>query len=631
MEKNIADKSGADKQESSQDREIKQDERRERAEELTSIYLKNLWGELATNLTIGPTDNDGFNRFLAIHADIRLEELFIKPVSERSQMLAGETSEAITQATKELNTAGDDREYLIAYLRNVISATLREWIRRGNTSTEEQVDLVIMPLLRNNIFPNEEYSAVHFAAGLEATLLAGRPQPLTYGYLQTWGAIADWMRKSDFRLCQIWSITSYSRLIEAVLTEQNPTEKMLSLVAANANSLASTLDDLGERTEGQLTVMNRCHLLTPLFRAKPEHTPQQQNLAASVMERLGFAEHEHSQKDIWRLNQMMRVSRSWELLDPQIFSRELLDYPVDANKWNEKRYSLLLLLYISAGFVRACLVDENDFDEPTSSFFNATVQLNRLGTKLSSYRYLSALQLRLLVGSIGLWWALRATDDAEQAAGEFNGYDCLVNLTATVANDKQWFDKAVQDACTNLVLLAYQYGPSGDRKRLTISFSKLGFDSKQLEESKPAPITQIRSATELLLTAITQQCGIPLNVTELHSNELRQSARYLAELLQPLLESVIDAYDGVNAYQICIGLVSQLLQNLEILSTTKTTLLAEKLWPEAEMAGINLLRSAQINLPGAWQETLHAYQDKAPESLPSFIKEHANPVFAKTI
>lgn len=81
----------------------------------------------------------------------------------------------------------------------------------------------------------------------------------------------------------------------------------------------------------------------------------------------------------------------------------------------------------------------------------------------------------------------------------------------------------------------------------------------------------------------------------------------------------------VGDYTTCIGLITQLLQNLAVLKTKTPAFIAEKIWNK-EMQGAELLKTAGIDLPKSWWEVLDA-SPEPPESLADFVREYASKVF----
>jgi hypothetical protein len=592
-----------------------------------SLFLAGIWELLF------PGEKEPGSAFVAVYDKVMQVELREDKDVSILPSLSGTAQEAIQSATEFVKKRGRLPRILGLYYTKTIANTLQNWEQNAGNSMEELIDLIIMPLTRSDVRPLAGLDTLRFVAGVESALISGRLKTLGEGYVKTWGAVADWMRKSGYKIGKVWAVTCYSRLIGAVLREDSPSEKVLSVMAVDANSLASTLDDIGDRENRTLLeTANRCHLLMPLYRQQPELSVAQRGLIAAVMQALLQIDADTKSpvdplQASWMLTKIVQVSVSWHALSPAVFGSGLLDCDMSVDDWWELRQELLLLLYCVGGHARICLVEEKDFGEPVSSFFNATVQLNRLKDKVSGDAYLKVVQFRLLVGAVGLWWALRATDDVAQAMAPFNGYDCLVNLTATVAGDKQLFNETLQHACISLALQAYQYGPPTDKQRLKGSFTKLGLDTEALDSLQPAPIKQLRSATETLLDGIMQQCGMDeLAIEKLHVSDLRQPVIYWTEQLQPQLESVINAVRGETAYTESTKLITQLLQNLADLKGKSPALIAEKIWGK-EVQGTALLKTAQIDLPRAWWEALDAYADAPPESLADFVREYASRVF----
>lgn len=593
-----------------------------------SLFLAGIWELLF------PGEKEPGSAFTAVYDNVLQVELREDKDVSLALSLSGTAQEAIQNATEFVRKRGHLPRVLGIYYTKTIANTLQSWEQNAGNSMEELIDLVIMPLARSDVRPLGGLDTLRFAAGVESALISGRLKMMGEGYVKTWGAIADWMRKSGYKVGKVWAVTCYSRLICAVLREDSPSEKVLSVMAADANSLASTLDDIGDRENRTLLeTINRCHLLMPLYRQQPELSVAQRGLIAAVMQALLQIDEDtkppvNPLQAAWMLTKIVQVSISWHALSPAVFGSGLLSCEMSVADWWKLRQELLLLLYCIGGHARVCLVEEKDFDEPVSSFFNATVQLNRLKDKVSGDAYLKVVRFRLFIGAVGLWWALRATDNIMQALGEFNGYDCLINLTATVANDKGIFEEPLQHACTSLAQQVYHYGSSVSKDRLSGSFSKLGLTTETLNSFQPVPISQLRSATETLLAGIMQQYGMgELDTTKLHASDLRQPVLYWSEVLQPQLESIINAVGGAGAYTDCIKLVTQLLQNLTVLKGKSPALIAEKVWPKEEMEGTALLKTAQIDLPKAWWEALDAYADAPPESLADFVREYAARVF----
>lgn len=611
-------------------------------EDEASTMLRKLWAILAKPVINASEDNsERLERFLEVHRHIRAEELFLKPVSETAQALSGRPGDAIMQAQADLQWGRSDNNFVIAYLRKTIAATLNEWQRRGETTAEHQIDLIIMPLARNAIVPTNEFATVMFAAALEAHLRQYRPGVLSEGFCKTWGALSDWIAGSGYRICKTWGVTAYSRLIIAMLSEQEPATDILNLVAADANSLASAIDDLGERSDKQLELMNRCHLLTPLYRLMPEFETlletrplrlgndtgtaepgiDRKQLIADVMKIFELSGDSTQQLEhAWMLNQMMRISLAWELLDPIVFT--LLESPVDTGAWKKNRYSLPPLLYCAAALLRICLVDQNKFDEPVSSFFNATVALNRLAEK-SPQRQQKAIALRALVGGIGLWWALRANDDIEQALGPFNGFNCLVNMFGALSD----IPSLVKNKPNALKLAneALPYGEQGDKMRLLVSLEQLGMEP---EKESAVGIDKLREYTELLLADIMSHDDMKEpDRNALDTGDLRQPAIYWAGVLMPRVRELLDAGGDGGGYDECTGLIKHLLRNLSKLKGEGHSYIAEHIWRKEEMEGVALLNVAEIKIPDAWREAFGAYKDGPPPSLAGFVREYAAKVF----
>jgi hypothetical protein len=593
------------------------------------LFLAGIWRLLF------PGDNTPGTAFLNTYGEQKLAEFRVDGNIIMQPCLQGTLQDVVAEADEFVKQRGYLAHVLARFYEKTIAGTLFMWEQTANGTMENWVDLVIMPLSRNKIQPRAGLDTARFAAGLEAALISGRPKRLSEGYVKRWGGIADWMKQSGLKLCRVWAITAYSRTIGTVVRELEPSAELLSLIAADANSLVSILDNIGDSDNLQLLdAMNRYHLLIPLYRKPPNLAESQQLMVVTVLQLLslsGDSSESHLKGAGWMLTKMMNISRAWQCLSTSVFTASLIDTASQqqcenlTNNWRKRHRFVELVMYCATGLARVCLVDKNDFGEPVSSLFNATVQLNRLKDDVTGDKYKKVIILRVLLGGIGLWWALRATDDVAQALDKFKGYDCLVNLTATVANDREMFEAELQKSTVTLSLHAYQHGPSADQKRLKTSLNMLGME---VDAANPASLETLRTDIETLLAGIMKQGGMgDLDTTKLHVDDMRQPVTYWAEVLKPQLQTVIDAVGGDGAYKECTGLISQLLQYLALLKSKSPAFIAEKIWPKEEMEGLAVLDTAQVKLPEAWRQTLEAFKDGPPESLAEFVREYAPKVF----
>lgn len=620
--------------------------------QLKKWFLDGFWKEV-----IGEGSNEAKNAFMSVYDSLTYDQLMPTEALTLPPRLEGTASDCLVQAIQALE--GADRLYLREYVAVTIAATLYYLELRNEGSAENRVDLIIMPLVQNKLYPDPGLAGCEFLAALEATLRSAKPRRLSEGYCKTWGILADWASRSGYPANRAWAVSCYIRMLTAILAQvqadlrdgKGLNQELLNVVVADANSLASALDDLADEQEAVWQLANRYHLLVVLFRELPDQTTDAGYLqeATSVWQTFGFHETGVAAKYGWFISQMTRIASAWRYLDKDVFEPQVapldnnsdevvdehlchLDLPIIRTRetiqnlpeeWDKQRDRMQAFLHLSAALFRVCLVADDDLDEPPSSFFNLNVQLSRTKSDYADKRLLN--KLRVLAAGAGLWHALMATENPLQAFAAYNGFDCLVNLFGALT-DAPYLIEGFQDAAAAVVGGALRYGSESDTRRLLNSLKELRIQPELTYQDSDT----LRMNLNHLLAAIIEKGDFQQGNNFLRlfckvgPGNFRKMAPYWAELFVPAMKSLFTE----ASYGCLVLVLEKLFKRINYLQGAESF----DLWlssggREDGVSQIELLTKIGIKIPGSWQQAFLKYQDGPPESLASLVAKYAPKLF----
>lgn len=429
------------------------------------------------------------------------------------------------------------------FLRGRVAATLRRF-KEEDVKPETRIDLLLQVIkpARGKLGARFLRSVLPVAYKELQMQMADDRQRRESGFYKTWGALADHLTKeSDTRLLR-WACFLYAGLL-AELEELRHIKRgarveraWLDILEADANNLASVLDDLGEyaHTQWLLRVSAAAALaglrkrrtapvdesalasaIAPLLAAVPGVAPQKKHLAnvAEAVAHLfnisrcwlphgkegaalpGSTSREAPNKGLRRRIAALRGARTHADLPemarkprPQSAARQaqhpsrsfLQRFPRSTAKPQASHAPDEILLAPCLGVLSATLaaVAAQDTDgKAVVALFNTGNLLNRIET--GGYVQQTAIA-RAILNAAGMYWALKDADNFNElvaAANKKHGIDCAVNFLGALA-DFDDFPAEVQAPLDEFASAVWMLHPFGDNekdfRRMKISLELLG-------------------------------------------------------------------------------------------------------------------------------------------------------------
>lgn len=358
------------------------------------------------------------------------------------------------------------------FARTTLAATLRR-MEEKSVTPEEEIDVLVRALLpvRGRLRP---------AAGV--LMLAARARmshqaDQREGYYKTRGALADMFsglmdELSRRRRCFLyWEILAELQNMDA---EAIAPGAWASIVNADANNLASTLDDLH-------LIPASVHWMRQAVIAGSAARMLGEDDAAGIDAHAGLSAFFPEGAPItpeWAalLDDMGNVPETWKHDGGK---------PSDLAMW---------LVELATALARAAMRENEEAPRKVAAaLFNAGVTVNR-GAKSERNVWLAAWECRIVLNGAGLLWVLHhragdAPEDFHRAMRRLRGGSCAVNLLGALANraPSAASGKAELERFVNALYALEQALPGEDFARIEGSVQKLKLKPEAVEEN-PLPL-----------------------------------------------------------------------------------------------------------------------------------------------
>ena len=302
------------------------------------------------------------------------------------------------------------------------------------------------------------------------------------GYYKTRGALADMLVTSSDPDNRQRATYLYDELLKELAPRMaKPTVGMLGMVNANANNLASVLNDL-ERDDLARQAMALSVVADAAGTLLGGETPELPD-AKSVFLAFwpGIAEADAVSHALI-VAEMANVPTVW---------RELVTD-------GQKQWSMVILLGALAGPVRAAIGAPEA--EVAGALFNAGVSLHRAREKGAEIAVAGL--VRACLNAAGLWWAIHSATNEEElrhSLHEGSGLDCADNFMgwlSALVNVREHFPEL--KTFTQALWARREGASSGEFFRLQGSLNKLGL--REPSASEPPP--DLKTALYALVSAV---------------------------------------------------------------------------------------------------------------------------------
>ncbi|MBF0109193.1 MAG: hypothetical protein HQL76_08465 [Magnetococcales bacterium] len=346
--------------------------------------------------------------------------------SSPGQGFLGTPEEVMLRVGMAISQMKGNWSQMVNLLQGPIADTLDRWERDDVGSTERRLDLVLVTLVQFRA-PFDEPLVVKILSGLRTWLMKVPASEWDAGLLSTWGSFGDVFSRSESAVME--GGYYYHELLSGMVKSEDARTRIPGLkledgwcrhaIHVQLNNLCGRLatvargkDSLLE--EDTLAMLNTLHS-TSVVLATRRSIANIESLS-QVMQTL-FGTDNPGGEVAETVSRMLNNSAAWLNCSGRL-----------SGCVSQSKHDRLGFLSILSGLVRPALVNVDDYDDITASFFNASINYSRIGNA-SEIEWMQA-----TVAGIGFWWALElGGDNLEYALQQLNGLDCAVNCLGSLA------------------------------------------------------------------------------------------------------------------------------------------------------------------------------------------------------
>lgn len=413
-------------------------------------------------------------RCWAMHDGSRLDDLLdqITTRAEGAPLQEASSSAATLVARQMVQNTSFDHKRLAALIEYTLAPTLLQWENERLTTPEEETDFLLGSLGRNAPPRRMNAAVIEFGARLWNRLQHQANRDIDYW--KTIRNFGDFFLRIKGRSALLLAAQAYDTLIRSLCNEAWDRETA-DLLSGTTNNLASLIDDIAGRPGSSKAIRT-------IFAAGRLHAL----LVCSTddFSRLRFAE---------------RRSRTLDALGnvPTLFQ-----YP--GGPLIRRRYLRQAWFCTRTALARARLrlPGDDDAKDVTRAFFNAGVAINRSGNRREEAEAVA----RIVVNTLGLWWALHFSgDDTSKALSTYDGSSCATNLMGALT------DIHNKDQQLRISLSALWRALHGHRQELGSDFQRIGVSAQEmnLDPNPGSSSVSLKTAVSRFLIDIGYHFDLP--------------------------------------------------------------------------------------------------------------------------